>query len=204
MKTKTLLWFGAVLATACSHQSEAREPVSSGDRTTLAATSGKDTTVYRSQQRTEYRAVPSKKTVAKRDDSDGASESRAKSYLTAPGTHLDDSGNTISNPAPASNDVSDGSNGLGSGVSNAGSVEPSSTDQPYADRDQTLTQQIHRALMGDDSLSQNAKNVSIAVNDGKVTLRGTVDSQNERSTIDNFARRIAGERAVDNLIEVKP
>ena len=58
--------------------------------------------------------------------------------------------------------------------------------------------------MGDETLSFTAKNVKIITSNGKVTLRGPVNSASERATIDNFARRIAGERAVDNQLEVKP
>jgi hypothetical protein len=202
MKTKTLLWLSAALAAACSHQSETREPTSSADRTTLTATSGNESAVYRSEQKTEYRTRPSKQTVPKRDANDDSSQARAKSYLMAPGTHLDDSGNTVSNPPPTSTDASDGNDQRSN--STGGDVDTSGMNQGNAERDQTLTTQIRRALTGDDSLSPTAKNIDIVATEGRVTLRGTVKSANERSTIDNFARRIAGERAVDNQIEVKP
>lgn len=202
MKTKTLLWLSAALAAACSHQSETREPASSADRTTLTATSGNESAVYRSEQKTEYRTSPSKQTAPKRDTNDDTSQARAKSFLMAPGTHLDDSGNTVSNPPPTSTDANDAMNQGSS--STGGDVDSRGVNQGNAERDQTLTTQIRRALAGDDSLSPTAKNIDIVTTEGRVTLRGTVKSPSERSTIDNFARRIAGERAVDNLIEVKP
>ena len=201
MKNRSLLWLGVAAAAACSHQGDSQRPLSAreGDRTTVIATRGNDQNdqvVYQSQPQTAYRSTPSKKTVPKRDRNDEAAQARAKSFITQPGTHLDDSGNTVSNPV-----VSD------QGASNSddsGAVAPNATDQGNGERDLTLTQQIRRALMGDDSLSFGAKNVTVVTTDGKVTLRGNVSSNDERSTIDNYARRIAGERAVDNQIEVKP
>jgi len=57
--------------------------------------------------------------------------------------------------------------------------------------------------MKDDSLSFTAKNVKIITVDGKVTLRGPVKSEAERSAIEAAARRVAGAAQVDNQLEVK-
>jgi hyperosmotically inducible periplasmic protein len=69
--------------------------------------------------------------------------------------------------------------------------------------DLALTQKVRQAVMKDGSLSMNAKNVKIIAQDGKVTLKGPVDSQQEKDTIGTAAGQIAGKDKVDNQLEVK-
>jgi hyperosmotically inducible protein len=69
--------------------------------------------------------------------------------------------------------------------------------------DLALTQHIRQAVMKDGSLSINGKNVKIISKDGKVTLKGPVDSQQEKDTIAAKAGEIAGKDKVDNQLEAK-
>ena len=69
--------------------------------------------------------------------------------------------------------------------------------------DLALTQKIRQAVMKDGSLSMSAKNIKIIVQDGKITLKGPVDSQQEKDTIAAKAGEIAGKGKVDNQLEVK-
>jgi hyperosmotically inducible protein len=69
--------------------------------------------------------------------------------------------------------------------------------------DLALTQKVRQAVMKDGSLSMNAKNVKIIAQDGKITLKGPVDSQQEKDTIGTQAGEIAGKDKVDNQLEVK-
>ena len=69
--------------------------------------------------------------------------------------------------------------------------------------DLALTQKVRQAVMKDGSLSMNAKNVKIIAQDGKITLKGPVDSQQEKDTIGTEAGKIAGKDKVDNQLEVK-
>jgi hyperosmotically inducible protein len=69
--------------------------------------------------------------------------------------------------------------------------------------DLALTQKIRQAVMKDGSLSMNAKNSKIIAQDGKITLKGPVDSQQEKDTIGAAAGEIAGKDNVDNQLEVK-
>ena len=69
--------------------------------------------------------------------------------------------------------------------------------------DLALTQKIRQAVMNEGSLSMNAKNVKIIAQDGKITLKGPVDSQQEKDTIGTKAGEIAGKDKVDNQLEVK-
>ena len=69
--------------------------------------------------------------------------------------------------------------------------------------DLALTQKIRQAVMKDGSLSMNAKNVKIIAQDGMITLKGPVDSQQEKDTVASEAGEIAGKDKVDNQLEVK-
>ena len=69
--------------------------------------------------------------------------------------------------------------------------------------DLALTQKVRQAVMKDGSLSMNAKNVKIIAQDGKITLKGPVDSQQEKEKIGTEAGEIAGKDKVDNQLEVK-
>src|ERR1700719_1657831 len=69
--------------------------------------------------------------------------------------------------------------------------------------DLALTQKILQAVMNEGSLSMNAKNVKIIAQDGKITLKGPVDSQQEKDTIGTKAEEIAGKDKIDNQLEVK-
>ena len=69
--------------------------------------------------------------------------------------------------------------------------------------DLALTQKIRQAVVKDGSLSMNAKNVKIIARDGRITLQGPVDSQQEKDTIATKAREIAGKDKVEDQLEVK-
>jgi hypothetical protein len=76
-------------------------------------------------------------------------------------------------------------------------------DQGGSEADRKLTQQIRQDLMKDKSLSFTAKNVKIITVNGKVTLRGPVKSEAERSAIEAAARRATGSGAsVDSQLEI--
>lgn len=80
------------------------------------------------------------------------------------------------------------------------SVTPFDQGNNQADLD--TTQNIRKALMGDDTLSMDAKNVKVVTNNGVVALRGPVKSDAERTTVESIARRYAGANRIDNQIEV--
>ncbi len=69
--------------------------------------------------------------------------------------------------------------------------------------DLALTQSIREALFADDSLSMRAKNIQISTIDGRVTLRGPVETETERAMIIAKARGIAGDDRVIDQLEVK-
>jgi hyperosmotically inducible periplasmic protein len=79
---------------------------------------------------------------------------------------------------------------------------PTPIDQGNNSSDLKTTQEIRKAVVGDGSLSFTAKNVKIITTNGKVTLRGPVNSAEEREKIAAYARKVAGAANVDNQLEV--
>ena len=75
-------------------------------------------------------------------------------------------------------------------------------DQTENEADRTISQNIRKELSADDSLSTNGKNVKIITADGKVTLRGPVKSDAEKSAIAGKAQQVAGVKNVDNQLEI--
>jgi len=81
---------------------------------------------------------------------------------------------------------------------------------PTADRqkmnpaDRELTRKIRSAVMDDKSLSTYAHNVKIISQDGMVTLKGPVRSDEEKKTIEAKAAEIAGSGNVKNQMSVAP
>jgi hyperosmotically inducible protein len=75
-------------------------------------------------------------------------------------------------------------------------------DQSNNKADVHLTQQIRKAIMADKSLSTNAKNVKIITANGVVTLRGPVNTPQEKATIEAKAQSIAGAHNVDSQLEI--
>ena len=76
-------------------------------------------------------------------------------------------------------------------------------DQGNTAADIELTQKIRKGLVMNTDYSMTAKNIKIITVDGKVTLRGPVNSDGEKSGIDTLAKNIAGDGHVDNQLEVK-
>jgi osmotically-inducible protein OsmY len=75
-------------------------------------------------------------------------------------------------------------------------------DQSESAADRSLTQEIRKAVVADDGLSTTAKNVKIITVDGRVTLRGPVNTAQEKAAIAAKAQRIAGATMVDDQLEV--
>ena len=85
------------------------------------------------------------------------------------------------------------------------SSAPATADQQKNDSsDLQLTRQIRRSLMQDKSLSTYAHNVKIIAQNGKVTLKGPVRSDEERNAILAKATQVAGEANVNDEMTVVP
>ncbi|MBI3547526.1 MAG: BON domain-containing protein [Elusimicrobia bacterium] len=69
--------------------------------------------------------------------------------------------------------------------------------------DRQLRRTVRRAILDDKALSSDAHNVKVATKNGRVTLKGTVITEEERSNIGAKAMAIAGDGNVTNDITVK-
>jgi hyperosmotically inducible protein len=70
--------------------------------------------------------------------------------------------------------------------------------------DRDTMQKIRKAVMADKGLSTYAHNVKIISQGGKVTLKGPVRSEEEKSSIEQKATEVAGAGNVTNEITIKP
>jgi hyperosmotically inducible protein len=83
-------------------------------------------------------------------------------------------------------------------------TDPSADQQKMNPADRELAQKIRKAIHEDTSLSTYAHNIKIISQDGKVTLRGPVRSEEEKTSIEAKAVAIAGQGNVTNQLEVAP
>jgi hypothetical protein len=81
---------------------------------------------------------------------------------------------------------------------------PTADQQKMNPADRAITQKIRKAIHEDTTLSTYAHNVKIITQDGKVTLRGPVRSEDEKSNIEAKAVTVAGQGNVTNQLEIAP
>lgn len=81
---------------------------------------------------------------------------------------------------------------------------PNADQQKMNASDRAITQKIRKAIHEDKNLSTYAHNVKIITQDGKVTLRGPVRSEEEKDNIQAKAVAVAGEENVTNQLEIQP
>ena len=109
-------------------------------------------------------------------------------------------------------------NTMDKGTMNRGTmVEPNNTGVNVRDRngdaktpldqnenktDIGITADIRKRVV-DTKMSTDAHNVKIITQDGRVTLRGPVKSGDEKKSIEEIARAVAGDTNVDSQLEVK-
>ena len=85
-----------------------------------------------------------------------------------------------------------------------------SANAPTADQqkdnrsDRDITQQIRQSIMKDKSLSTYAHNVKVISQNGQVTLKGPVQSEDEKKAIEAKAAEVVGENKVSSELNVKP
>jgi hyperosmotically inducible protein len=70
--------------------------------------------------------------------------------------------------------------------------------------DRATTKQIRSALMQDKALSTYAHNIKVITQDGHVTLKGPVRTEDEKTAIGEKATQIAGAGNVTNHLKVAP
>ena len=87
---------------------------------------------------------------------------------------------------------------------NKDQTRPTADQQKMNSTDRTITQRIRKAIHQDTSLSTYAHNIKVITQDGKVTLRGPVRSEEEKNNLQAKAVAVAGEENVTNRLEIAP
>ena len=83
-----------------------------------------------------------------------------------------------------------------------GAVTADQQKENTTDRD--LTQKIRSSLVGDKALSTYAHNVKVVAQNGQVTLKGPVRSEDEKRRVEAKAVEVAGAGHVVNEMSVAP
>lgn len=68
--------------------------------------------------------------------------------------------------------------------------------------DSALSQTVQRLLKEAPAFSTTIRDVKVSVQDGKVTLTGTVNSEDQKNKISDFIQKINGVVSVDNQLQV--
>lgn len=81
---------------------------------------------------------------------------------------------------------------------------PTADQQKMNPADREISKKIRMAIQQDKSISVYAHNIKVITQDGKVTLKGPVRSEEEKASIASKAVAVAGETNVSNQIDVVP
>jgi hyperosmotically inducible periplasmic protein len=82
--------------------------------------------------------------------------------------------------------------------------EPTADQQKNNPSDRNIAQKIRQSVMKDKSLSTYAHNVKIISQNGMVTLKGPVRSEDEKHAVEAKAAAVAGQDNVTSELEVQP
>jgi hyperosmotically inducible periplasmic protein len=85
----------------------------------------------------------------------------------------------------------------------SGQAEPTAGQARNDVSDRDIMQKIRKAVMEDKSLSTYAHNVKIIAQNGKVTLRGPVRSEEEKKAVADKATEVAGAGNVTDELTIK-
>jgi len=83
-------------------------------------------------------------------------------------------------------------------------TEPTADQAKNKVNDREVMQKIRQSLMDDKTLSTYAHNVKVISQNGKVTLKGPVRSEEEKKTVEQKATDVAGAGNVTDEITIKP
>jgi hypothetical protein len=82
--------------------------------------------------------------------------------------------------------------------------EPTADQQQNDRSDRDITQQVRKAIEADKTFSTYAHNVKVITQNGQVTLKGPVRSEEEKRAVEAKAAEVAGEGKVSSELTVKP
>jgi osmotically-inducible protein OsmY len=125
-----------------------------------------------------------------------------KKHLSVVGASLFFVGTLLAGPIAQDQQRAPDNTKTNQGDANKGAVTAEQQKVNPADRE--TTRQIRSALMKDKSLSTYAHNIKIITQDGKVTLKGPVRSEDEKASIEAKATAVAGADNVTDKLTVVP
>ena len=96
------------------------------------------------------------------------------------------------------------SDNTGRNIRDRNTSQVTADDQSLAGSDLNVLAQIRREIVANDTLSTNAHNVKIIVENGKIVLRGPVKSEQEKSWIEKTTSQLALKYVVVSELEVSP
>ena len=127
---------------------------------------------------------------------------KLKKVFTLMGTSVFLAGSLVAGPPQQSQQPAPDNTKTNQGDADKGAMTAQQQKMNPADRQ--TTKQIRAALMGDKALSTYAHNIKIITQDGKVTLRGPVRTEDEKAGLEAKAVSVAGQDNVNDLLEVAP
>lgn len=83
-------------------------------------------------------------------------------------------------------------------------TEPTADQGKNNKSDREIMQQIRKSIVADKALSTYGHNVKVISQNGKVTLKGPVHTDDESKSIESKATEVAGAGNVTNQLSVKP
>jgi hyperosmotically inducible periplasmic protein len=83
-------------------------------------------------------------------------------------------------------------------------AEPTADQQKENQPDREIARKIRQSIVQDKSLSTYAHNVKVIAENGTVTLKGPVRSDEEKTAVEAKAAEVAGADKVTSQLEVKP
>jgi osmotically-inducible protein OsmY len=82
--------------------------------------------------------------------------------------------------------------------------EPTADQQSNNRSDRDIAQQVRQAIIADKAFSTYAHNVKVIAQNGQVTLKGPVRSDDEKRAVEAKATAIAGDGKVTSELTVEP
>jgi osmotically-inducible protein OsmY len=116
----------------------------------------------------------------------------------------DNNGSTTTSADTSTNSATTNADNTANNSRDTNSSALTAADQSNSGPDVKITQQIRQQVVADTNhYSVDAKNIKIITTNGKVTLRGPVDTDTEKTGIAAIANNVAGNGNVDDQLEVK-
>jgi hyperosmotically inducible periplasmic protein len=81
---------------------------------------------------------------------------------------------------------------------------PTADQQKMNTADRETTRNIRKSIMADKSLSTYGHNVKVITQNGKVSLRGPVHSNQEKENVESKAAAVAGKENVTSYVDIVP